>query len=92
MAFPAPDALDDRYIRAVVQSGSFVRWVVDTHGVEALERLLDGERLERVTDLYFPDAQRAWLSALDMKDIELISCLDLEQANTVTYALCSQIE
>jgi len=60
--------------RALVQGGSFIRWVGEAYGPDTVQALLNGERLEGVTGLFFYEAEEDWLAALRAKDVAVVSC------------------
>jgi hypothetical protein len=85
-----PTTEDELYdfVRALVQGGSFIRWVADVYGPDTVQALLNGERLEDVTGLFFHEAEEDWLVALQAKGVTAVSCDSTEFDNHFVRAIC----
>lgn len=85
-----PTTEDELYnfVRALVQGGSFIRWVADIYGPDTVQALLNGERLEDVTGLFFHEAEEDWLTALQAKDVTAVSCDSTVFDNHFVRTIC----
>jgi hypothetical protein len=61
-------------LRALLQGGSFVRWVAETQGREAVAALRDGVPVEDATGMSLPEAERQWLATL--AQVEPLPCAE----------------
>jgi hypothetical protein len=84
------DAFD--LLRALVEGGSFMRWIVDTYGLDAAQALRNGQRLEDVTGLYFDQAQADWLVVLDKAELSPKSCKLALSRTRFLWPFCDQLE
>lgn len=80
------------FLRAVVQGGSFVRWVAETQGLETVEALRSGLSLEDALGLSVADAERAWLASVAARDIAPLPCVQALPPGSFLRPYCGQIE
>jgi hypothetical protein len=80
------------FARAVVQGGSFARWVAETQGLEVVEALRSGLTLEDAVGLPIADAERAWLAWVAAKDIVPLSCAQAVPPESLLHSYCGQLE
>ena len=74
--------------RALVQGGSFIRWVRGAYGPDTVQALLNGERLEDVAGLFFHEAEEDWLAALRAKEVAVVSCNVSGSDNHFAQMIC----
>jgi hypothetical protein len=80
------------FLRAVVQGGSFVRWVAETQGLEAVEALRSGLGLEDVVGLPIAEAERAWLDSVLAKGLAPLPCARAVPRDAFLHNYCKQLE
>jgi hypothetical protein len=84
------DAFD--LLRALIEGGSFMRWIVETYGLEAGQALRDGQLLEDVTGLHFDQAEAAWLTGLAKKKPPVKSCKLALSRRSFLWQFCEQVD
>jgi hypothetical protein len=77
-------------VRVLLQGGSFVRWVADAYGLDAVHDLRAGVSLEDVTGLSLPDAERAWLEAVSAKALSPKSCAGALPTGSLLRGFCDR--
>ena len=80
------------FFRAIVEGGSFARWVVEAHGWDAAWALRDGDDVEAATGTPRRQAEEEWLATIAVKDLQPKSCLLALPGNQVFRDVCQQLE
>jgi len=80
------------FVRALIESGSFVRWLVESHGLETVGELRDGLSLENVIDLSLAEAEVAWLESVASKELQPKPCELALSGGSFLRAFCEQLE
>jgi hypothetical protein len=82
-----PDA-----VRALLQGGSFVRWLASAYGLGVVQDLKDGASLQEVTGMSFVDAERAWLGAVASRALRPEPCARIVPDGSVLRSFCVQLD
>jgi hypothetical protein len=80
------------FLRAVLQGGSFIRWIADAFGPDAVRDLRNGVSLEDVTGLSFAEAEQAWLTAVSAQSVHPRPCAQAVPPSSPLYGFCDQID
>jgi hypothetical protein len=80
------------FLRALIESGSFVRWLVEGYGIEAVQELRDGLSLENVTEMSLAEAEEAWLASVTSQDLQPKPCRLALPGGSLLGALCEQLD
>ena len=80
------------FFRAMVEGGSFARWVVERHGWEAAWELRAGGDLESAVGVSFYEVEEEWLMAVGSQDLNPKPCLLAVPGNPVFRGVCRQLE
>ncbi len=80
------------FVRALIESGSFVRWVAKSYGPQAALDLRSGFSIEDVTGTTLPEAESQWLSALEAQQIQPKSCVLALPAGRFPPSICRQLD
>ncbi len=88
---PGEDGLFD-FFRAIVEGGSFARWVVEARGWDAAWALRAGDDVEAATGIARHQAEEEWLATIASRDLQPKSCLLALPGNQVFRDVCQQLE
>jgi hypothetical protein len=80
------------FLRAVMEGGSFMRWVVETHGQDAAWALRAGGDVETILGAPLYQAEEAWLAAVAAKGLQPKPCLMVVPGHAVFRGICEQLE
>jgi hypothetical protein len=80
------------FFRAAMEGGSFVRWLVDEYGWDAVWGLRDGGDPETIIGVPLHQAEENWLAAVAARDLRPRPCLLAVPGNPVFRGLCRQLE
>lgn len=80
------------FLRAVMEGGSFMRWVVETHGQDTAWALRAGGDVEIVLGVPLYQAEEAWLAAVAAKGLQPRPCLMAVPGHAVFRGICEQLE
>jgi hypothetical protein len=89
---PESEAALALFLQAVLEGGSFVRWVAETQGPQAVEALRGGLSLDDALGLSIVDAERAWLTSVIAKDIRPLPCAQVVSPDSFLRSYCEQLE
>jgi hypothetical protein len=78
--------------RAIVEGGSFVRWVVETRGWDAAWALRDDGDVQAALGIPLQQAEEEWLAAVASKDLQPKSCLLALPGGQVFRDVCQQLD
>jgi hypothetical protein len=81
-----------RFVRAVLQGGSFMRWLANAYGAEAVYELRSGLGLEDITGLSLAEAEQAWLAAVAAEPLDPRPCAQAVPEGSVLRTLCQQLD
>ena len=79
------------FLRAMLEGGSFVRWVAKTHGIAVAQRLRSGEDIATVLGMSSAEAEQEWLSAVSAVEVGPRTCA-LALPPLFPRSLCSRLE
>jgi hypothetical protein len=79
-------------LRASLESGSFMRWVADGYGREAVQDLRNGLSVEDVTGLSIDEAEQAWLASVAAKALHPQPCAQAVPERSFLHGFCGQLE
>lgn len=79
-------------MRAALEGGSFVRWLAGAFGLDAVQQVRDGSRLEDVTGLSPADAERAWLASVTSRALSPLPCAQAVPEGSLLRGFCPQLE
>jgi hypothetical protein len=79
-------------VRTVLEATSFVRWLTETYGIEAVHELRDGLGMEEVTGLSLAEAERAWLDAVASRELEPQPCDQALPAGSPLRGFCDLLD
>jgi hypothetical protein len=82
-----PDA-----IRALLQGGSFLRWVAGAYGTSAVRDLRDGIGLQEATGTSFVEAERAWLGVVASRAPHPEPCARVVPDGSVLRSFCDRLD
>jgi hypothetical protein len=82
-----PDA-----IRALLQGGSFLRWVAGAHGTGAVQGLRNGIGLQEATGMSFVEAERAWLGAVALRAPHPEPCARVVPDGSILRGFCGKLD
>lgn len=80
------------FVRALLEGGSFVRWLIENHDIGAVWELRDGLSLENVVGMSLTEAEEAWLAAVVAQDLRPKPCLLAVPEYSVFREICRQLE
>ena len=80
------------FFRAMMEGGSFARWLVGEYGWDAAWELRDGGDPEAVIGVPLYQAEEKWLAAIAAQDLRPKSCLLAVPGHAVFRGLCRQLE
>jgi hypothetical protein len=78
-------------MRALLESGSFMRWISAHYGMEAAQRIAHGETVEQVTGKPLAELEALWLKALDQEDLHPKSCHSVIPKGHLFNILCEKV-
>ena len=78
-------------IRALLESGSFMRWFSTSYGIDSSMRVAHGEPIESVSGQPLAELERAWLKSLDGQEIEPKSCEVVIPRASIFSIMCGKI-
>ena len=79
-------------LRALLEGGSFVRWVAGTYGPGAVQDLRHGLSLEDVTGLSFSQAERAWLQDVASHGLRPLHCAEVVPSDSMLRLNCEVLD
>jgi hypothetical protein len=79
-------------LRASLESGSFMRWVADGYGREAVQDLRNGLSIEDVTGLSLDEAEQAWLASVAAKALHPQPCAQAVPERSFLRGFCGQLD
>ena len=79
-------------VRALVESGSFVRWLIEKQGMGVVQELRAGLSVETVTDQSLAEAEEAWLASVMEKELEPQPCSRALTPGSLLGDFCKQLE
>ncbi len=77
--------------RAAVEGASFMRWVTRTYGLQAARNLRNGMSPEEVTGLALEEAEKKWLDAIAVQNIQPKSCLLALPSGSPALSFCRRL-
>jgi len=80
------------FFRAMMEGGSFVRWLVEQYGWDVVWELRAGGDLETVTGTPLYQAEADWLASIAAQDLRPKPCLLAVPGNPVFRDVCRQLE
>jgi len=80
------------FFRALVEGGSFMRWLVEEHGWEAAWELHHGGEPEDVLGLPLHRAEADWLAAVAAQDLDPKPCLLAVPSHPAFRGVCQQLK
>jgi len=80
------------FFRAMMEGGSFVRWLVETQGWDVVWQIRGGGALEGALGVPFSQAEANWLAAVAAKDLRPKPCLLAVPGGAVFRGLCERLE
>jgi hypothetical protein len=80
------------FFRAMVEGGSFVRWLVGTYGWDVVWEVRGGGDLEAATGVPLHQAEADWLAAIAAQDLSPKPCLLAVPGHPVFRGICQQLE
>jgi len=80
------------FFRAMMEGGSFVRWLVEVRGWDVMWKLRAGGDPETVIGVPLYQAEEDWLAAVAAKDLRPKPCLLAVPGNPVFREVCRQLE
>ncbi len=79
-------------LRAMLESGSFMRWFAGKYGLDAARRVARGETVQDVTGRTLAENEADWLKALDTKKIQPKACETVIPPESVFRIICTKME
>jgi hypothetical protein len=79
-------------LRALLEGGSFVRWVASTYGLDAVQDLRYGLSLEDVIGLSLPEAERAWLHDVASRAPRPRPCAEAVPQGSILRDYCEALD
>jgi len=87
-----PESDDDEavysFLRSLVMSGSFARWLIETYGQETFDELREGASLEYAIGLSLDDAEAAWLASVAAHGVASRPCRLASPPGSFLQYLC----
>jgi len=80
------------FFRAMMEGGSFVRWLVEVYGWDVVWELRAGGDFETVISVPLYQAEADWLAAVAAQDLRPKPCLLAVPGNPVFREICRQLE
>jgi len=80
------------FFRAMVEGGSFARWVVEERGWDAAWALRAGDAPEAAIRMPLQQAEEEWLAAVAAQGLQPKSCLLAVPGNAAFRDVCGQLE
>lgn len=80
------------FFRAAIEGGSFVRWLVEEYGWDAVWELRAGGELETVISTPLYQAEADWLKAIATQDLRPKPCLLAVPGHPVFRGMCRQLK
>ncbi len=80
------------FFRAVMEGGSFVRWLVEEHGWNTVWKLRAGGELETVVGVPLYQAEAGWLATIAAQGLCPKPCLLAVPGHPVFRGMCRQLE
>jgi hypothetical protein len=80
------------FVRAMVQGGSFVRWLVGAYGWDVVWEVRGGGDLEAALGVPPYEAEADWLAAVAAQDLRPRPCLLAVPGHPVFRGICQQLE
>jgi hypothetical protein len=77
---------------ALLEAGSFVRWVADTYGLETVQALRDGISLEEAAGLSLAEAEKGWLNAVATRELGPLPCQQAVPDSSFLHAFCDRLD
>lgn len=92
MKVPSDDNGAYSLVRAILESGSFMRWFADRYGLSAARLVAHGEAIEKVSgnDLAWNEAQ--WLASLESQHLQPKACADVLPEESMFRFICVKID
>jgi len=86
----APKALEETYdlVRATLEGASFMWWLAQTQGEDAVTDLSRGASISQVTGMDLGEAERAWLAWVAALGLEPRPCAEALAEDSVLRVLC----
>jgi len=78
-------------LRALLETGSFMRWFTEEYGLDAAQQVARGEAVENVTGKSLSENETEWLKLLDEQKIEPKSCDVVIPQDTMFSLLCRKL-
>jgi hypothetical protein len=81
-----------RLLRAALEGGSFMRWVAEKDGWEAVQDLRNGLHVTQVTGLSLAEAEQAWLASVMARALQPQPCAQAIPASSSLHSFCRYLE
>lgn len=79
-------------LRALLEGGSFMRWLADACGPGTLQELRSGLSLVDATGLSVAEAEEAWLASVASRALQPQSCAQAVPGDSPLYGFCEQLD
>jgi hypothetical protein len=92
MKVPSDDNGAYALLRAMLESGSFMRWVATTYGLDSARLVANGETVEKVTGKTLAENETAWLASLDRRKLHPRPCAAVIPSTSMFSFMCPKLD
>jgi hypothetical protein len=79
------------FLRAILEGGSFLRWVANAYGLDAVQDLRSGTDLEDAIGISLLEAERAWLAFVASQALRPQPCAQAVPESSLLRNFCGQL-
>lgn len=89
----APNDEESLYnlLRAMLESGSFMRWFTAKYGLDTAQRVARGETIENATGKSLAENEAEWLKWLDRQKVHPKPCEEVVPADRFIFIICKEL-
>lgn len=92
MKVPSDDNGAYALLRAMLESGSFMRWFATTYSLDSARLVANGETVEKVTGKTLAENETAWLASLDRRKLHPRPCAAVIPSTSMFSFMCPKLD
>jgi hypothetical protein len=79
-------------VRAVLEGGSFIEWVAERYGTDAVEEMRDGMPIDQILDMPVAAAEAEWLAEVTYRVTNARPCVEVVPEGGLLRSYCLSLD